>query len=130
MLDDSTDPHTRQLVDDHALLWQERGVAVDVVRRTNRAGYKAGALKEVGWQAASYPAGWQRPCAVLMAATGVQGLDILTDCDYVAIFDADFKPEPDFLVRTQLQRHPVIPCSRVQSSHSCGGTDADCALPH
>ena len=47
VLDDSTDPHTRQLVDDHAALWQERGVAVDVVRRTNRAGYKAGALKEV-----------------------------------------------------------------------------------
>ena len=30
----------------------------------------------------------------------VQGLDMLTDCDYVAIFDADFKPDPDFLVST------------------------------
>lgn len=47
MLDDSTDPHTRLIVDDHVALWQERGVAVNVVRRTNRAGYKAGALKEV-----------------------------------------------------------------------------------
>ena len=47
VLDDSTDVHTRQLVDDKAAEWQERGVAVSVVRRTNRAGYKAGALKEV-----------------------------------------------------------------------------------
>ena len=29
----------------------------------------------------------------------VQGLDMLSDYDYIAIFDADFKPEPDFLVR-------------------------------
>ena len=27
-----------------------------------------------------------------------QGLEILSDFDYVAIFDADFKPDPDFLV--------------------------------
>lgn len=47
VLDDSTDVHTRQLVDDKAAEWQERGVAVHVVRRTNRSGYKAGALKEV-----------------------------------------------------------------------------------
>lgn len=74
VLDDSTDVHTRQLVDDKAAEWQERGVAVHVVRRTNRSGYKAGALKE--------------------------GLDILSDYDYVAIFDADFKPDADFLMQT------------------------------
>ena len=34
---------------------------------------------------------------------GAQGLDMLSDYDYVAIFDADFKPDPDFLVR----RSPV-----------------------
>ena len=28
-----------------------------------------------------------------------QGMDLLSDYDYIAIFDADFKPEPDFLVR-------------------------------
>lgn len=28
-----------------------------------------------------------------------QGLEILSDYDYVAIFDADFKPDPEFLVR-------------------------------
>ena len=48
VLDDSTCKHTRDLVDDAATEWQERGVRVEVVRRTNRAGYKAGALKDVG----------------------------------------------------------------------------------
>ena len=32
------------------LEWRERGVNVECVRRTNRQGYKAGAMKEVrGW---------------------------------------------------------------------------------
>ena len=30
----------------------------------------------------------------------LQGIKVLGDCDFVAIFDADFKPEPDFLLRT------------------------------
>ena len=47
VLDDSTCKHTRALVDDAAAEWQERGVRVEVVRRTNRSGYKAGALKDV-----------------------------------------------------------------------------------
>ena len=47
VLDDSTDRVTRDLVDDKVLEWRERGVDCEVLRRTNRAGYKAGALKEV-----------------------------------------------------------------------------------
>ena len=47
VLDDSTDKATRDLVDDKVLEWRERGVSVSCVRRSNRAGYKAGALKEV-----------------------------------------------------------------------------------
>lgn len=47
MLDDSTDRTTRDLVDDKVVEWRERGVNIEVMRRTNRAGYKAGALKEV-----------------------------------------------------------------------------------
>lgn len=47
---------------------------MEVVRRTNRQGYKAGALKD--------------------------GLDLLGDYDYVAIFDADFKPDAEFLTST------------------------------
>lgn len=48
VLDDSTDPHTRNLVDDKVAEWRERGLDIDCIRRTNRSGYKAGALKEVG----------------------------------------------------------------------------------
>lgn len=47
VLDDSTDQKTRDLVDDKCLEWQERGVKCECVRRTNRHGYKAGALKDV-----------------------------------------------------------------------------------
>lgn len=74
VLDDSTDKATRDLVDDKVAEWRERGVNVYALRRTNRSGYKAGAMKE--------------------------GLDELADYDFVAIFDADFKPEPDFLTAT------------------------------
>ena len=28
----------------------------------------------------------------------VQGLELLREYEYVAVFDADFKPDPDFLV--------------------------------
>lgn len=33
-----------------------------------------------------------------MVCFAVQGLDRLAEYDYVAIFDADFKPDADFLV--------------------------------
>ena len=33
-----------------------------------------------------------------IAVAVVQGLDRLAEYDYVAIFDADFKPDADFLV--------------------------------
>ncbi|KAK9814760.1 hypothetical protein WJX72_011039 [[Myrmecia] bisecta] len=74
VLDDSVDQKTVHLVDDKVLEWRERGLNVECLRRTNRQGYKAGALKE--------------------------GLEVLQDYEFVAIFDADFKPEPDFLVNT------------------------------
>ena len=45
-------------------------------------------------------------CLERMNCAGVQGMDLLHDYDYIAIFDADFKPEPDFLVRLRL-----LPCS-------------------
>lgn len=47
VLDDSTDRITRDLVDDKIVEWLANGVDIEVLRRTNRAGYKAGALKEV-----------------------------------------------------------------------------------
>lgn len=39
-------------------------------------------------------------CSQILLA--VQGLDRLAEYDYVAIFDADFKPDADFLVSLSL----------------------------
>lgn len=86
VLDDSTDTVTRQLVDDKVLEWAERGLDIECLRRTNRQGYKAGAMKE--------------------------GMDLLIaqGYAYVAVFDADFKPEPGFLYQTipYLEGNPEI----------------------
>lgn len=56
--------------------WVSRGINIKYEIRDNRDGYKAGALKE----------GMKK--------------SYVDQCDYVAIFDADFQPEPNFLVRT------------------------------
>jgi len=76
VLDDSTDSKTRELVDEQVALWKARGISISCLRRTNRQGYKAGAMKEG------------------METLSRQGYK------YVAVFDADFKPQPDFLMRT------------------------------
>lgn len=72
VLDDSTDPDTRRLVDQICREMRDRGVACRLLRRERRDGYKAGAL-EVG--------------------------RLATDADLLAIFDADFVVHPDFLIR-------------------------------
>jgi cellulose synthase/poly-beta-1,6-N-acetylglucosamine synthase-like glycosyltransferase len=69
VLDDSTDD-TGLLIDDLVTKLKAQGVWITVIRRTNRIGYKAGALQN-----------------------GLQH----TNADFVAIFDADFVPYPDFL---------------------------------
>lgn len=69
VLDDSTD-ETRAIVDDTVARLREQGLQVSVVRRTDRTGYKAGALQN--------------------------GLEH-TDAEFVAIFDADFVPPREFL---------------------------------
>jgi len=71
VLDDSTDD-TVALVDRSVARWREQGVPVRVLRRAHRDGFKAGAL-----------------------AAGLA----VSDADYVAIFDADFVPPPDFVRR-------------------------------
>ena len=89
-LDDSTDLATRKVVDDGVAYWRERGIKIEAIRRTNRQGYKAGAMHEVH---DAIPA------------------------EFIAIFDADFLPEPDFLMRAipvfQVDRVPV-PCTRMR----------------
>ena len=73
VLDDSSDEALRELVDATAAEWRARGVSCHVLRRSNRAGYKAGALE----------AGRRQ-----------------TQSEYLALFDADFVPSPDFLLLT------------------------------
>ena len=72
VLDDSTDD-THQFAEALCERYRNMGYPVDYLHRTNRHGYKAGALHEG-----------------LKSATG----------EFVAIFDADFVPPPDFLMRT------------------------------
>lgn len=72
VLDDSTDGAARALVDGACAIARAAGVDCRVLRRANRQGYKAGALE----------AGRRQ-----------------TDAEFLAIFDADFVPPRDFLLR-------------------------------
>nr|KAJ0222369.1 hypothetical protein LSAT_V11C200058260 [Lactuca sativa] len=76
VLDDSTDPLVKSLVEVECEKWASKGKNIHYQLRHNRKGYKAGALKE----------GLKHSYA--------------NECEYVAIFDADFQPEPDFLWKT------------------------------
>lgn len=53
---------------------REKGVNIEYRWRSNRAGYKAGAMSEA--------------------------MEHIVPYDYCAIFDADFHPDPDFLLKT------------------------------
>ncbi|KAL6559252.1 Glucomannan 4-beta-mannosyltransferase 9 [Orobanche hederae] len=76
VLDDSTDPIIKNMVEMECQRWASKGINIKYEIRDNRNGYKSGALKE----------GLKHP--------------YVKQCDYVAIFDADFQPEPDFLWQT------------------------------
>ncbi|XP_015951662.3 glucomannan 4-beta-mannosyltransferase 9 [Arachis duranensis] len=76
VLDDSTDPTIKELVEVECAKWEKKGINIKYEYRGNRNGYKAGALRD-----------------------GMK-LSYAKQCDYVAIFDADFQPQPDFLWRT------------------------------
>jgi len=72
VLDDSTDD-TVEVARRAVERWQAQGVDIKYIHRTNRQGYKAGALEEG-----------------LAQARG----------EFVAVFDADFVPQGDFLEKT------------------------------
>lgn len=72
VLDDSTD-ETCDVIAARVLKYQRQGYDIKHIQRENRTGFKAGALKEG-----------------LVTCRG----------EYVAIFDADFVPHPDFLKKT------------------------------
>nr|GLL40099.1 glucomannan 4-beta-mannosyltransferase 9-like [Ipomoea trifida] len=76
VLDDSSDPTIKELVQEECRRWAGKGVNIKCESRENRKGFKAGALKE----------GMKHSYVKL--------------CEYVVIFDADFQPDPDFLYRT------------------------------
>ncbi len=72
IIDDSTD-ESIGIVAERVAYFKSIGLDIDHVRRTNRTGYKAGALSD--------------------AMDAVKG-------EFIAIFDADFIPNPDFLLKT------------------------------
>lgn len=94
VLDDSTD-ETTALAEKRAAHWQAQGVDVQVIHRQVRTDYKAGALREG-----------------LKTARG----------EYIAIFDADFVPPPDFLLRTipHFRRRPRLGFIQARWAHLNG----------
>lgn len=72
VLDDSTD-ETQEIIATEVKKWQQKGLDIEQVQREVRTGFKAGALQH----------GLER-------AKG----------EFIAIFDADFLPAPDFLLDT------------------------------
>lgn len=76
ILDDSDDELLQHLIRDEVMSWKEKGVNIVYRHRFIRTGYKAGNLKSA------------------------MACDYVKDCEFVAIFDADFQPNPDFLKMT------------------------------
>ncbi|OAY51054.1 probable xyloglucan glycosyltransferase 12 [Manihot esculenta] len=76
VLDDSDDPTTQLLIKEEVNKWQQEGAHIVYRHRVVRQGYKAGNLKSA------------------------MNCSYVKDYEFVAIFDADFQPAPDFLKRT------------------------------
>ncbi|XP_071737633.1 probable xyloglucan glycosyltransferase 12 [Rutidosis leptorrhynchoides] len=76
VLDDSDDPTTQLLIKDEVHKWKNEGVNIVYRHRVIRDGYKAGNLKSA------------------------MNCSYVKDYEFVAMFDADFQPNPDFLMRT------------------------------
>lgn len=91
VLDDSSD-ETTALAAARVAHHRARGVDVCLLRRTDRAGFKAGAL---AWGMAQ------------------------TDAEFLAVFDADFRPRPDWLRRTipALSVRPDAGMAQTRWSH-------------
>lgn len=76
ILDDSDDPTTVSLTKEEVQKWQLEGANIIYRHRVIREGYKAGNLKSA------------------------MNCSYAKNYEFVAIFDADFQPYPDFLKRT------------------------------
>ncbi|MBA0558003.1 hypothetical protein Golob_015044 [Gossypium lobatum] len=88
------------MVEQECQRWASKGINITYQIRENRTGYKAGALKE----------GLKR--------------SYVKHCEYVAIFDADFRPEPDFLRRSIpfLVNNPDIALVQARWRFDCMGS--------
>ena len=73
VMDDSTDEITKGMIDERVAYWTAHGVDIQPCRRPNRKGFKAG---------------------------NMLAFHHLVTSEYIAIFDSDFIPYPDFLQRT------------------------------
>ena len=100
LLDDSTDD-TSQIIAQSIAAHQQKGIDIAQYRRADRQGYKAGALRA--------------------------GLDDARG-EFLAIFDADFVPPPDFLQRTiPTFADPTVGCVQTRWGHlkpQCFPSDA------
>ncbi|XP_019185665.1 PREDICTED: xyloglucan glycosyltransferase 4-like isoform X1 [Ipomoea nil] len=76
VLDDSDDEALQQMIRNEVLSWNGKGMNIVYRHRFIRTGYKAGNLKSA------------------------MACDYVKDYEFVAIFDADFQPSPDFLKQT------------------------------
>ncbi|KAF5456065.1 hypothetical protein F2P56_025578 [Juglans regia] len=76
ILDDSDDPTTQLMIKEEVHKWQQEGAHIVYRHRVIRDGYKAGNLKSA------------------------MNCGYVKDFEFVAIFDADFQPNPDFLKLT------------------------------
>ncbi|KAH9619320.1 hypothetical protein KSS87_002806 [Heliosperma pusillum] len=76
VLDDSDDESIQWLIKNEVSKWNQKGVNIIYRHRVVRTGYKAGNLKSA------------------------MNCDYVKDYEFVAIFDADFQPNPDFLKLT------------------------------
>ena len=91
VLDDSTDD-TAHLVRGLVEEYKSKGINIEWLHRTNRSGYKAGALSRG-----------------LNSATG----------ELIAIFDADFVPKPDWLKKTvPLFQNRKLGCLQTRWGHT------------
>ncbi|KAG2691741.1 hypothetical protein I3843_08G021900 [Carya illinoinensis] len=76
VLDDSDDETIQWLIEAEVAKWSQRGINIIYRHRLVRTGYKAGNLKSA------------------------MSCDYVMSYEFVAIFDADFQPNPDFLKLT------------------------------
>ncbi|MFT7611486.1 MAG: cellulose synthase/poly-beta-1,6-N-acetylglucosamine synthase-like glycosyltransferase [Parvicellaceae bacterium] len=91
MLDDSND-ETVEIIRARVKYWSDKGIDITHVIRPERVGYKAGALK--------------------YGMTLAKG-------EFITIFDADFEPDPDFLIKTlPYFQNPKIGVVQTRWKHS------------